>query len=137
MSNRSIDKESMYKKIMPSTASIKSGEKDKDVSSRETEQQKTVEPGTSASFSYFQPKILVNIAEYAVKNRLDEALSRFNCCKCDRCVKDIIAISLNTLSVKYVVVYEKDIDQEIKKYDGKVIDALVSAIIRVKNHPRH
>ena len=127
--NRSIDKEAMYKKIMPSAAQKERvNELNEDVSLNTSVVQKP---------SYFQPKILVNLAELAVKERLNEALNRFKCCECDRCIKDIMAIAVNALPPKYVVRSEQDIAVELRKYDGDVVGALVNAVLKVKNNPRH
>ena len=127
--NRSIDKEAMYKKIMPSAAQKERvNELNEDVSLNTSVVQKP---------SYFQPKILVNLAELAVKERLNEALNRFKCCECDRCIKDIMAIAINALPPKYVVRSEQDIAVELRKYEGDVVGALVNAVLKVKNNPRH
>lgn len=126
--NRAIDKEAMYKKIMPSAAQ------------KERVSEMSEETPTSSNtpkVSYFQPKILVNLAELAVKERLNEALDRFKCCECDRCIKDILAIAVNTLPPKYIVRSEQDIAIELRKYEGDVVGALVNAVITVKNNPRH
>jgi len=126
--NRAIDKEAMYKKIMPSAAQ-------KERVSEMSEETPTTT--NSPKVSYFQPKILVNLAELAVKERLNEALDRFKCCECDRCIKDILAIAVNTLPPKYIVRSEQDIAIELRKYEGDVVGALVNAVIKVKNNPRH
>ena len=127
--NRSIDKEAMYKKIMPSAAQKERvNELNEDVSLNTSVVQKP---------SYFQPKILVNLAELAVKERLNEALNRFKCCECDRCIKDIMAIAVDALPPKYVVRSEQDIAVELRKYEGDVVGALVNAVLKVKNNPRH
>jgi len=126
--NRAIDKEAMYKKIMPSAAQKE----------RVGEMSEEIPNVTNTpKVSYFQPKILVNLAELAVKERLNEALDRFKCCECDRCIKDILAIAVNTLPPKYIVRSEQDIAIELRKYEGDVVGALVNAVITVKNNPRH
>jgi len=126
--NRAIDKEAMYKKIMPSAAQKE----------RVSEMSEEIPNVTNTpKVSYFQPKILVNLAELAVKERLNEALDRFKCCECDRCIKDILAIAVNTLPPKYIVRSEQDIAIELRKYEGDVVGALVNAVITVKNNPRH
>jgi competence protein ComFB len=126
--NRAIDKEAMYKKIMPSAAQKE----------RVSEMSEEIPTTTNTpKVSYFQPKILVNLAELAVKERLNEALDRFKCCECDRCIKDILAIAVNTLPPKYIVRSEQDIAIELRKYEGDVVGALVNAVITVKNNPRH
>ena len=120
--NRSIDKEAMYKKIMPST-----------------NQTKIVEESTPLPqpTPFLQPKVLVNVAELAVKERIEEAMDKFKCCQCDHCVKDVLALAVNNLPPKYIVRNELDQALEIRRYDADVISALVNAVIKVKQNPRH
>lgn len=120
--NRSIDKEAMYKKIMPSS-----------------NQTKIVEESTPLPqpTPYLQPKVLVNVAELAVKERIEEAMDKFKCCQCDHCVKDVLALAVNNLPPKYIVRNELDQALEISRYDADVISALVNAVIKVKQNPRH
>ncbi len=120
--NRSIDKEAMYKKIMPSS-----------------NQTKIVEESTPLPqpTPFLQPKVLVNVAELAVKERIEEAMDKFKCCQCDHCVKDVLALAVNNLPPKYIVRNELDQALEIRRYDADVISALVNAVIKVKQNPRH
>ncbi len=120
--NRSIDKEAMYKKIMPSS-----------------NQTKIVEESTPLPqpTPFLQPKVLVNVAELAVKERIEEAMEKFKCCQCDHCVKDVLALAVNNLPPKYIVRNELDQALEIRRYDADVISALVNAVIKVKQNPRH
>ena len=84
--------------------------------------------------------ILVNLMEDLVLSRLDATLMRFNCCKCNKCKKDIAAIALNKLTPKYAVISRGN---EVKKtetenqYGTEVTGALVQAIMLVKKEPRH
>ena len=120
--NRSIDKEAMYKKIMPSS-----------------NQTKIVEESTPLPqpTPFLQPQVLVNVAELAVKERIEEAMDKFKCCQCDHCVKDVLALAVNNLPPKYIVRNELDQALEIRRYDADVISALVNAVIKVKQNPRH
>ena len=120
--NRSIDKEAMYKKIMPSS-----------------NQTKIVEESTPLPqpTPFLQPKVLVNVAELAVKERIEEAMDKFKCCQCDHCVKDVLALAVNNLPPKYIVRNELDQALEIRRFDADVISALVNAVIKVKQNPRH
>ena len=120
--NRSIDKEAMYKKIMPSS-----------------NQTKIVEESTPLPqpTPFLQPKVLVNVAELAVKERIEKAMDKFKCCQCDHCVKDVLALAVNNLPPKYIVRNELDQALEIRRYDADVISALVNAVIKVKQNPRH
>lgn len=122
--NRSIDKEAMYKKIMPSA-----------------NQAKLVEEGGTTPLPqatpFLQPKVLVNVAELAVKERIEEAMDKFKCCQCDHCVKDVLALAVNNLPPKYIVRNELDQALEIRRFDADVVSALVNAVIKVKQNPRH
>lgn len=120
--NRSIDKEAMYKKIMPSS-----------------NQTKIMEESTPLPqpTPFLQPKVLVNVAELAVKERIEEAMDKFKCCQCDHCVKDVLALAVNNLPPKYIVRNELDQTLEIRRYEADVISALVNAVIKVKQNPRH
>lgn len=82
---------------------------------------------------------LINTMEKLVFDNLDTILSRFKCCKCDRCKKDIIALTLNALPPKYIVATK---DKPPKQYHDpkavtEVTTALVRAVIQVKKDPRH
>ena len=152
--NRSIDKEAMYKKLMPSAANKEKNSKtieavrsNEHSSIHENSENSEVNVAGRALVEtldqqsipqqYFKPKVLVNIAEVAVRARREEAMKKFKCCTCDRCIKDVTALAVNNLPPKYVVVYEEEVEKELQKYDGDVVTALVNAIVIVKNHPRH
>ena len=84
--------------------------------------------------------ILVNLMEDIVFEKLDATLVRFNCCKCNRCKKDIAALALNRLQPRYVVMEKDDKDRRKmveESYGSEVTSALVQAILLVKKEPRH
>lgn len=87
-----------------------------------------------------QDMALVNLMEDLVLSRLDTTLMRFNCCKCNKCKKDIAAIALNRLKPKYVVIGRGDETkkkQAEEQFGSEVTGALVQAIMLVKKEPRH
>ena len=171
-----IDKEMMYRKIMPS-ASRKDLADQKSVT--ENMGQGTEREGTPESeaqdgtmpLSAFAPgaqplplptaaamakalkrnpvtlpfkeennMVLVNLMEDLVIARLDSTLDRFNCCKCDKCKKDIAALALNRLKPRYVVMKEGDQEKRNKaeqENGQEVTGALVQAILVVKKNPLH
>ncbi|MDE5742097.1 MAG: late competence development ComFB family protein, partial [Oscillospiraceae bacterium] len=45
---------------------------------------------------------VVNVMEEVVRERLDVFLKDVDCCKCDTCIGDMMAMALNTLKPKYV-----------------------------------
>lgn len=91
------------------------------------------------SFPTAEEGELVNKMEQIVMENIESILARFNCCKCKRCRKDIIAITMNTLPPKYVV---KKPDNEPKEpVDVMLINdvsaAIVRAVVKVRSAPRH
>ena len=82
--------------------------------------------------------VVVNTMESYVLAKLDEVLERFSCCRCDRCKKDIVALALNKLPPKYMVLAdgqpEMDIDQQT---NAQIVAAMIQAVIKVRAHPRH
>lgn len=85
-----------------------------------------------------RPTEVINVMEEVVLSKLDSALSRFQCCRCDRCKKDIVALALNKLPPKYMVLsqgqHPPDIDAQT---NAQVVTALIQAVIKVRAHPRH
>lgn len=84
--------------------------------------------------------VLVNLMEELVINKLDSTLDRFNCCKCDKCKKDIAALALNRLKPRYVVMKEGEQEKRRKaelENGSEVTGALVQAILIVKKAPWH
>lgn len=152
---RDIDKELMYSKIMPSAprpgkAAVQDGriaeainEKAQEIIATGASQihnhvgKTNIYPKNTIAMPTPRPKILVNLVEYAIKDKLDEAFAKFNCCKCDKCKMDVVAITLNKMEPKYVVISEEDIPTAMKKYTGNVVPSIVKAIIEVKSNPRH
>lgn len=150
---REIDKEQMYKKLMPSApksarlpledvmpenaapleellgaaAAVVQPPK------RTLEARKVSVP----AFETFQSDV-VNAMEDYVLEKLEQVLSRFQCCRCDRCKKDIVALALNKLPPKYRVVSEAqpapDLDPQTS---AQVVTALIQAVIQVRARPRH
>ncbi|WP_125141502.1 late competence development ComFB family protein [Clostridium transplantifaecale] len=174
-SRAEIDKDMMYRKIMPSTArtgkaitgidSESSANSDFDYDAGKTSLlsrgagnnlDTTFSPsynGESGILPAVRPRktsglqlpesqdmILVNVIEELVISRLESTLMRFNCCKCDKCKKDIAAITLNKLAPHYVVIQRGDREKQEQAeelYGSSVTGALVQAIMLVKKSPRH
>ena len=85
-------------------------------------------------------EILYNITEKLVLNKLDATLKRMNCCRCDRCKQDIVAIALNSLKPMYIVSTRDEIEQKIlklKDVDIEVTTEVIKAVLTVRKNPRH
>ncbi len=83
--------------------------------------------------------VLYNLTEKLVLDKLDKVMESMNCCKCDRCKMDIIAMSLNSLEPHYVVkskgmIENKEIEQQISQ---QVTTAVLKSALSVRKRPRH
>ncbi|WP_343248400.1 late competence development ComFB family protein [Diplocloster hominis] len=148
-SRTDIDKEIMYRKIMPSAARRSENQELPEVPVRPMSGYPTASVLSSSvrrnsasgvAFHESREMILVNLMEDLVIGKLDSTIQRFNCCKCNKCKKDIAAIALNRLAPKYVVIGEDDQETRQKadeRYSSEVTAALVQAILLVKKEPRH
>lgn len=145
---KAFDRDSMYKKIMPTNLKKEIeqiniiDEKDIDI----------VENKIPNEVSIFQNKelnlikeeknevILYNVTEKLVLKKLDATLKKMNCCRCDRCKEDIIAISLNNLKPMYIVATKDEIKQkvhELSEMSSEVTTEVIKAVLTVRKNPRH
>lgn len=145
-SKAEVDKELMYRKIMP-TASKEREEEEED-GERASILKPTAagmadavrRPAIPVPVSEEQEMNLVNLMEELVISRLDATILRFNYCKCNKCRKDVAALALNRLKPRYVVMHNDDKEFRRKteeQYGLEVTEALVQAILQVKKSPRH
>lgn len=140
---REIDKEVMFNKIMPSNllAASETAKKEPTADATAEQSSKPSTPLFGDSGVQLQDKknaVLVNIMEYLVIERLDAVFAKFNCCKCDKCKKDVAAIALNKLPPKYVVTDPDQIPELVAKQNGTDASAaLIQGILKVRAHPRH
>jgi len=85
--------------------------------------------------------MLVNIMVEAVGEAIDSVLSVYNCCKCDKCRMDIMALALNRLPPRYAVrtsgaaLTRFTLSREQEK--AEVITAIVQAVEVISQNPRH
>ena len=76
-----------------------------------------------------------------VEGSVEENLNRFGACTCPRCRADAMALALNHISPKYVVL-EKAAKMPMRnfyerKYSAEILVALVQACIIVAKNPNH
>ncbi len=80
----------------------------------------------------------VNLYEMLVQEKLDVAITKFSCCNCSRCRKEITAIALNLLPPNYVVLEgDQPLPQITKQEHGNISAAIIKAIVTVKANPKH
>ncbi|MDR1674165.1 MAG: late competence development ComFB family protein [Oscillospiraceae bacterium] len=138
MAKNKLDKESMFNRLMPSSSAMPEPLLDDSVA--ELKKTEPLEKNTAAETAVpaENPFIMVNIMELAVLDKIDEVFSRFNCCKCERCRNDVMALALNRLQPKYVIAKQETIDAMIEKLAfSEIISALLKAILVVIANPRH
>ena len=111
-SKAEIDKEIMYRKIMPSSTRSQPvhTEAPSSVSNMDSAPSPTSAGmadalrrslTTPVQMRENKDSVLVNLMEELVLTRLDSTIQRFNCCRCDKCKKDIATLALNRLTPLY------------------------------------
>ncbi len=153
-----IDKDTMYKKIMPS-AKPKAAEPAEQltnesmasptpetaefvpplISAIRTIPSEPLKPGEGVSLkAKAREEVLINVMEGLVVDRLEAAFLKFNCCRCDKCKKDVAALSLNILKPLYVVADEEGLTEiTAKQNTAEINTAIIKAILKVRSNPRH
>ncbi|MEG2144816.1 MAG: late competence development ComFB family protein [Oscillospiraceae bacterium] len=82
-----------------------------------------------------------NVMEIIVEQRLDEMLKNSNCCKCEKCREDMIAIVLNNIKTNYVssdkgTLYAKA-EMLSTENDFEVMKQIAYAMKIVSEKPHH
>ncbi|MDR0919973.1 MAG: late competence development ComFB family protein [Oscillospiraceae bacterium] len=142
-----IDKEAMFSKIMPSSVKIEDDTEDVAPPPIVSQVATVISPPKQKLFDperqveIFNPRkgtVMINVMEKLVIQKLDAAFQKFNSCKCDRCRQDVVALALNKLPPKYVIIAPDDIDDYISKQDDSAVtSSIIQAIFTVRTHPRH
>ena len=83
--------------------------------------------------------MLHNVMEDLVEEWLGKVIPQYDCCKCDKCLMDMKAMSLNKLKPHYVVarnVYSKT-NYLNMAMQNEILMAVVTSVEFIKDHPRH
>lgn len=143
MSKGGIDRESMYKKLMPSAQVQERSEIQKapqevqeieESFHNKEERTAHVQLEELEQLTMMKTK-LVNVTKLSLEAKLDVAIQKFSACNCEQCRHDILALALNSMENKYVVTPDETALELIE--GSKIIPALVKAIMIVKEAPRH
>lgn len=85
--------------------------------------------------------VCINVMERIVKDKIIYYMREFDCCTCDHCIADTVALTLNGLAPKYIVAPPAAEAPLISFYTNKYISDVTveatKACIVVKEHPRH
>jgi len=83
---------------------------------------------------------VINVMESVVRERLDILLRDVDCCKCDKCLDDMMAIALNALKPKYVNSHKGELFSRLDttKYQNTIdIDVAVTKAINIVSSKPH
>lgn len=84
---------------------------------------------------------LINITEMVARERLTQLLNYSDCCKCEKCYTDMLAIVLNNIKPQYVNTHKGELFKRISATTiQNSIDmdiAITKAIELVSRSPQH
>lgn len=85
--------------------------------------------------------MLVNVNEEIIKVRMESILKGYDCCKCEKCVNDMMALALNSTKPAYVNTDEgvlfKRINSTLRQTTTDIDIAIVKAVEMVSSNPKH
>lgn len=85
--------------------------------------------------------VLINMMQLLVEEKVDKYMKLTGVCTCKNCRNDVIALALNKLSAKYVVMKPSEMairsDMYKNRYSGEIIAQLLCACDKVKENPIH
>lgn len=84
---------------------------------------------------------LFNIMQLLAEEKADKYIKLFGLCDCNRCRQDVLALTLNEISTKYVVMPRTELtvrnDMYRSHYDGELTVHILRACQKVMENPRH
>lgn len=84
-----------------------------------------------------------NYSEELVRDMLFKILEQYpTICQCDKCIADIMALSLNCVKPKYVstekgMIYTKALNEIDKQEKISISASIIKAIEKVSSNPNH
>ncbi len=95
----------------------------------------------TCDINYDNEKITVNFVEILVRDKLDNVLEKFKCCKCLSCKNDIVAIALNNLPVYYFSGNKAEIEEALSEFKNSnnidIVSEIIKAIISIRKKEKH
>lgn len=82
---------------------------------------------------------IYNLTEKIIIDKLDMVMESMNCCKCDRCKMDVMALTLNNMDPYYIVRASNspDYTKLEKEISDKATSAVLKSALKVRKNPRH
>ena len=82
-----------------------------------------------------------NYMEDLVSNTIKKIVKPTDCCLCERCHMDVMAMALNNLPSKYIVTDKGELFTKIsileQQFEVDVVSAVMKAAMTVAENPRH
>ena len=83
----------------------------------------------------------INVIEKLLVDNIEFLIGEMDCCKCERCRADLVALTLSSLQPKYVVIDKKIEDKLIKNYYDMYLDEILFKLKlcsdKIKQNPNH
>lgn len=141
-SQKELDKDMMFQKIMPVLKENPFSNLPQDASAEESASPEIAALRSRLPHvrSITQPEHPMprNVMELAVDDVIDSVIHKFNCCPCNRCRCDVAAIALNALPVQYMTGSEDVLREAARQVESKTVyNALIKAVLQVRSHPNH
>lgn len=84
---------------------------------------------------------VINTMEFWVEKCMAEVIAKSDVCTCDKCLKDIYALTLNRLKPNYIIstkgINSKELDSKFEIVKDTIIDQIKISIDKIKNNPSH
>ncbi len=84
---------------------------------------------------------LINVIQQLVDEKADKYIQLFGLCDCPRCRRDVMALTMNQLPSRYVVMppweFKIRADMYSNRYSSEITAQLLWACKTVMDHPRH
>ena len=82
---------------------------------------------------------VINTMEFWVEKCMAEVIAKSDVCTCDKCLKDIYALTLNRLKPNYIIstkgINSKELDSKFEIVKDTIIDQIKISIDKIKNNP--
>lgn len=86
-------------------------------------------------------RYVVNVMEIWVENCLTEVLQNIDMCKCEKCLKDVYALSLNKLKPRYIIadkgINESEANADFDKVKIEIVECIKKSAEIVRKNPKH
>ena len=99
------------------------------------------EPAPTPEEDPYNDLTYINVMQTLVEEKAPRYIEMFGLCPCKRCATDVVALTLNNLVPKYVVMTKQDMIPMLTVYEGRFNSTIFAQLTRacktVMDNPRH